>query len=117
MSSDETKKIPFSQRESPHFVADSEPNAYTEARLNGDYKLFCEGREGYLENLDKLGKQKQLFQLYEWGEVNDAGQAFEWWYGKKWEGWSNEECTEAIDNALNEEDKAQLRLLMRRRTT
>lgn len=104
MPNDESLPVPFSERETPHTVDDSQEGTYTVARLDGDYKLYLEGDEHYDPGLPTAEKQKALFQLFEKGEVKDPGQAWEWWLGKKWESWNDEELQLAKDNSP---DKAQ----------
>ena len=96
------KPTPFSEREYPVEIRNEEKGSYTIARLDDDYNLFLEWKECYDPDLPTGEKQKALFRLFENNEVSDPGQAWEWWFGKKWEYWSDEECSLAATNSTNE---------------
>jgi len=111
---DETLNIPFSERETPNKIDDAEEGSYTKARLEGDYNLFLEGTSGFDENKPVEEKQKELFKMFEKGEVEDPGQAWEWWFGKKWQSWSAQEADTAMANSPDTA-KDHLQMLARRR--
>lgn len=107
-------ETPLSEREQPHTIVDGERGSYTTARLNNDYKLFLEDSDGYDLAKPTEEKQKALFKLFEAGEADDPGQAWEWWFGKKWDALSDEDLRFAIQNSP-EDKKAHLQMLSGRR--
>lgn len=67
---------------------------YTEQKLRGDYALYCEGREGYDPNKPVQEIQRDLFALWESGEVPFM-QAMEWSLARKHDEWGPKEITRA----------------------
>ena len=113
-ANDERAEVPLSEREQPRTIVDGGEGSYTTARLNNDYKLFLENRDGYDPSKSTEEKQKDLFKLFEAEEVDDVGQAWEWWLGKKWDSWSDEDLRFAIQNSP-EDAKAHLQMLSKGR--
>lgn len=111
---DEGVETLLSEREQPHTIVDGENGSYTTARLNNDYRLYFEDSDGYDPTKSVEEKQKDLFKHYERGGVDDVGQAWEWWIGKKWQSWSDEDLRFAIQNSA-EDKRNDLQSLGRRR--
>lgn len=102
--------IPLSESITPRTPssADKDPRseAYTEARLTSDYELFMKDQEGYDPNKPLSQKQRELFKLYEKGEVDEPIQAWEWMLGRKWEEFDAEERALVLKN-LSPEERSQ----------
>lgn len=104
--------IPVSQWLEPRTPSESEPNTrsqtYTPARLENDWDFFIK-RYGEPEDYDQnkpLGeKQRDLFRFYERDKVNDTVQAWEWFLGRLWDEFDDDEKRLVLDN-LNPAERA-----------
>ncbi len=108
--------IPISERITPRSPnpLDTKPRSkvYSEQKLNNDYEMFLEGSPEYNKSNPLPEKQKELFHLYEKGEVKDPIQAWEWFLGRKWDEFDAEERKLVSDN-LNDQEKGKFGHLLR----
>lgn len=80
--------IPFSDRFAPIPPADEAG----EKLINSQYAIFCAEKPDFNEQAPISQKQTAMVRLFETGEINDIGQAFESWFGgRKSEDWTNAE--------------------------
>lgn len=112
-------ELPLSQRLTPRTPSPDDPEErseiYSPEKLENDYKFFMEhdDPEHYDPNKSLAEKQRDLFHLYEEGKVKDAIQAWEWFLGRKWSEFDQEE-KDLVHGNLSDEEKTKFGHLLKR---